>query len=147
MAWKLIVATEAPWTGELYHARLGHQRLKFNTVESFCSAVLATTGWPLHVSSGGGAEQPPPTITRQRRSGRSEMLSCKRKFIVAAQEPWAGHVYRTQPGLGHLHFATFEQFLRAVLDITSWSLDGATGGQHDEYAVSGHRLSRPVSVP
>ncbi|MDV3125350.1 hypothetical protein M1247_10540 [Mycobacterium sp. 21AC1] len=144
MAWKLIVAAEAPWTGELYLTRPGHQRLPFNTVETFCSAVLAVTAWPLHAASAAGAGQPPQNA-RPRVGRCREKPSTKRKFIVAADEPWAGHLYRTRPGLGHLPFATFEQFLRAVLDITGWALDHNAAGSR-EYALAGPGLSRPISA-
>lgn len=142
VAWKLVIAAETPWTGELYLTRPGRQRLEFSTVETFCSAVLAITGWPLHAPSAAGTDQPPQQTRPQSRRCR-EKPSAKRKFIVAAEEPWTGHLYRTRPGLGHLHFATFEQFLRAVLDITGWTLDNRPAGRGD-YALAG--LSRPVSA-
>lgn len=145
MAWKLIVAAEAPWTGELYQTRLGRQRLEFSTVETFCSAVLATTGWPLRAPCSGEADQTSPP-TWPTRCARAERLSDKRKFIVTAEEPWVGSMYRTRPGLGHFHFATFEQFLRAVLDITDWTL-GEIAATNDDYALATAGLSRPVSAP
>jgi hypothetical protein len=134
--WKLIVAAEAPWTGEVYHTRPGNHRHHFDSIESFCAGFLAVTGWPLHALSAEptGAPHPPnrhslrPKLLRENPSG-------KHKFIVAAEQPWIGQVYRTRPGLGRLHFTTFEDFLRSVVTLTGWSVDSATEPQ---------RLSRPA---
>ncbi|WP_156448274.1 hypothetical protein [Mycobacterium sp. NAZ190054] len=120
MTWKLIVAAEAPWTGELYTTRPGRDRVAFTSVESFCAALLAVTDWPLRAQS--DAADAAPVHRARRPRPRRDTQSHTRKFIVAANRPWIGEVYRTRPGMGHLHFGTFEQFLRAVLDITGWSL-------------------------
>ena len=153
MAWKLVVAAEAPWNGEMYHTHPGRQRLHFSTVETFCGALLAATGWPIQAASPDLTDH---STTRDgtaggRRNGRrsrprptSENSSAKRKFIIAADEPWTGDIYRTRPGLGHFHFGTFEGFLRAVLNITDWTLEGRTCRDED-YAKTGLSLSRPIS--
>ncbi|WP_133119109.1 hypothetical protein [Mycolicibacterium agri] len=117
MTWKVIVATDGAWTGELYSSRPGRGRIGFTSVESFCAAMMVVTDWPL--GPVGDATAPPVQSARPRPNARAHT----RKFIVAASGSWIGELYRTRPGLGHLHFGTFEQFLRAVMDITGWSLD------------------------
>ncbi|MGV9797118.1 hypothetical protein ACWDTP_03535 [Mycobacterium sp. NPDC003449] len=118
---KLIVAAESPWGGEMYRTQPGIHRLYFGSVETFCSAFLALTGWPLHS---------PPRDTEPERPGRDcvrrrprRRPDTKQKFIVAASAPWYGEIYPTRPGLKRFGFTTFEEFLRGVLDITGWSLD------------------------
>jgi len=118
VAWKVIVATDGPWTGELYSTRAGRGRVGFTSVESFCAAMMLVTDWPLRPDSG-DTTAPPVHGARPRRPAQPHT----RKFIVAASRPWIGELYRTRPGLGHLHFGTFEQFLRAVMDITGWPLE------------------------
>lgn len=122
---KLIVAADGPWTGELYSTRPGRGRVGFASAESFCAALLVVTDWPLLPQSNGAEVSPLSRATARRRGPRPRCAeqSHTRKFIVAASRPWSGEMYRTRPGLGHLHFGTFEQFLRAVMDITGWSLE------------------------
>lgn len=123
VTWKLIVAVDAPWTGQMYSTRPGRDRIAFDSVESFCAAMLSLTDWPLQArSDGAGAPHRAPGTRRRTVARRGEQAQT-RKFIVAADRPWTGELYRTRPGLGHLHFGTFEQFLRAVMDITGWSLE------------------------
>lgn len=131
---KLIVATEAPWTGEVYHTRPGNHRHGFDSIESFCAEFLAVTGWPLHSLSSEAETHPTsrhnlsPKLLRDNTSGRN-------KFIVATEAPWTGQVYRTRPGLGRLHFTTFEGFLRSVVTLTGWTVEPTRAPQ---------RLSRPA---
>jgi len=135
--WKLIVAAPGPWSGEIYHTRPGQLRQRFSTIETFCSAFLAITGWSLPPNASGPAD-PGPTgreeagarSASRRRSARHsrsglfhEPDSVIRKFVVAAEKPWQGEIYRTRPGLKHFRFTTFEQFLRAVQQITGWPLE------------------------
>jgi hypothetical protein len=130
-AWKLIVAAEAPWVGEVYHSRPGHSRQRFTTPETFCTAVLGVTDWSLtpastrgSTSSGTGRHHRPRSIPL------SQTPSTTGKFIVAADVPWGGEIYRTRPGLGRFRFSTFEEFLRAVLSITAWPIDSAASAGH-----------------
>lgn len=122
VAWKIIVATEAPWVGEVYHTRPGNHRHRFDSLESFCGQFLAVTGWPLHSVS---PEPAPHPIGRHSLSPKllRENASGKHKFIVSADQPWTGQVYRTRPGLGRLHFTTFEGFLRSVVTLTGWTFE------------------------
>jgi hypothetical protein len=115
MAWKLIVAAEKPWTGEIYHTRPGHRRPRFTTPETFCLALLEITAWPLPTTE---------STLRQRQSTRPSRVgeAGKTKFVVSAHAPWTGEVYRTRPGLGRLSFATFEECVRAVTGVTGWPL-------------------------
>lgn len=108
---KVIVAAEGPWDGEMYPARLGCERLGFSSVETFCSSLLALTGWSL-----------PPAAPAARIRPATETRSAKQKFIVASTKPWTGEVYRTVPGLPHLEFTSFEELLQAVLDVSGWPL-------------------------
>jgi hypothetical protein len=122
VTWKLIVAVDAPWAGELYSTRPGRDRVGFTSVESFCAAMLTVTDWPLRAQADAADAAPVCRAAPSRSRARRDDTRHTRKFIVAATEPWTGEMYRTRPGLGHLHFGTFEQFLRAVMDITGWSL-------------------------
>ena len=144
--WKLIVAADAPWRGEIYHTRPGHQRLPFSSVETFCSALLAVTGWPLKMSTPEAVDTPAASnqVTRNRFGSklRHEIQTGKGKFIVAADAAWTGEIYRTRPGLGRVHFMTFEEFLRAVLGVTGWQLEQRTPQRTYASAVTG--VSRPV---
>ncbi|CAN5696215.1 hypothetical protein BH09ACT8_BH09ACT8_32830 [soil metagenome] len=154
MEWKLVIAADAPWTGEIYRTHPGRQRLRFSTVETFCGALLAVTGWPLQAPSGDLSDH---STTRRRasanrrndrRSGSrpaSENLSWTRKLIVAADQPWVGEMYRTRPGLGHFPFGTFEEFLRAVLDITDWTLEDGPARDGDYAKARRRTVSRPTS--
>ena len=123
VAWKLIVAAESPWNGEIYTTRGGRRHLEFSTVETFGAALLAITGWPLERD--GGLRRGGSAARRPRPGVRCEYPSPTGKFVIAADRPWSGEVYRTRPGLGRLPFDTFGDFLRAVLAITGWSLDDA----------------------
>jgi hypothetical protein len=152
VAWKLVVAAEAPWTGVIYHTRPG-QRFRFSTVETFCGALLALTGWTIQapspdVTDHSTTSNRTPGYRRNGRRSRSKLigenLSANRKFIVAADAPWTGEIYRTRPGLGHFHFGTFEGFLRAVLDITDWTLESRTPRDED-YVTARPGLSLPIS--
>lgn len=125
--WKLIVAAESPWSGEMYRTQPGIERLDFGSVETFCGAFLAVTGWGLHTAPHDTAHHGPAHVAtrgRCRPATRAEHVP-KQKFIIAATAPWYGEVYPTRPGLRRFGFTTFEEFLRGVLDITGWSL-GAT---------------------
>jgi hypothetical protein len=130
VAWKLIVAADAPWLGEIYHTRPGNQRHRFDSVEAFCGALLAVTGWPLHaLTSEPAGSARPPAAGDLRATGhqlKSKLLrgnsSGKHKFIVAADSPWVGEMYLTRPGLGRLQFTTFEGFLRSVVTMTGWTM-------------------------
>jgi hypothetical protein len=145
VAWKLIVAADAPWTGELYPTRPGRDRVDFTSVESFCAALLAVTEWPLPAQSD-PTDASSLAARRRMPRRRPDEQSSARKFIVTASRPWTGEMYRTRPGLGHLHFGTFEQFLRAVMDITGWSLDHR--GYGDRACVAPvPKLSRPSPAP
>lgn len=148
VAWKLIVAAEAPWTGEVYSTRPGRDRSRFSTVETFCAALLTITGWPLHAHTDGAntsslGHRPSAARPSRSRVGRAES-ALTRKFIVAADQPWIGEMYRTRPGLGHLQFGTFEEFLLAVLHITGWSLECTTHSDEDR-RMFGPTPSRHVS--
>lgn len=149
VAWKLVVAAEAPWIGEIYPTRNGGQRLRFSTAETFCGALLAVTGWPIHEPRRDFTDHSTSTpagkrsVRRARSRPTSERPSTKRKFIVAADEPWTGDIYRTRPGLGHFHFGTFEDFLRAILDLTEWPLEGDTLRGDDVEAWPG--VTQPIS--
>lgn len=125
---KVIVATEAPWTGEIYHTRPGNHRHRFDSIESFCAGFLAVTGWPLHSLSPEAATHPSSRHILSTKCLR-ENLTGSSKFIVASDAPWTGQVYRTRPGLGRLHFSTFESFLRSVVILTGWSFDTAGTAQ------------------
>ncbi|MCI4675811.1 hypothetical protein [Candidatus Mycolicibacterium alkanivorans] len=129
---KLIVAAEAPWAGEIYGTYPGRLRLRFSTLETFCSSLLAVTGWSIDATSPQKTDR--ATTPERTHSGRRKRCqpkppppyanpSTKRKFIIATHEPWSGEIYRTRPGLKHFHFGSFEGFLRAVLDITDWTLE------------------------
>lgn len=129
-AWKLVVAVEAPWCGELYNTRPDRERFAFATVESFCAALLAATGWSVDFpSTDAPPSNPPDRGPGSHREGRPrprqtrEHVPVSGKFIVAADGTWTGVMYRTRPGLGHFPFDTFEGFLCATLDITGWTLD------------------------
>ncbi|MGE2836052.1 hypothetical protein [Mycobacterium sp. SMC-4] len=140
---KLIVAADAPWSGELYCTRPGRERIGFSSVESFCAAVLAVTGWPLRAQADPAEAEHADRAAPRRPRVRRDQRSAARKFIVTASRSWTGEIYRTTPGMGHLHFGTFEQFLRAVMDITGWSLDHRGYGER-AYATSRSGLSRPA---
>ncbi|MDN4517146.1 hypothetical protein QYF68_04815 [Mycolicibacterium austroafricanum] len=140
---KLIVAADAPWSGELYSTRPGRDRVGFTSVESFCAAVLAVTGWPLGAQADPADAAPLGRAASRRPKLRRDQKSAARKFIVTASRPWTGEMYRTTPGMGHLHFGTFEQFLRAVMDLTGWSLDHRDYGDR-ACVASGTGLSRPA---
>lgn len=116
---KLIVAAEAPWEGEMYRTRPGHQRLGFDSVETFCSSLLALTGWTLPAPT----EHRAPPAARFRPTVVGETRSARQKFIVSATTSWTGEVYRTRPGLSHVGFTSFEQLLHAVLGVSGWPLD------------------------
>lgn len=143
ITWKLIVAAEAPWVGEIYHTRPGNQRHRFNSVEEFCGALLEVTGWPLDMSAPPSTRHSYPHGHRLRSGLVGESASAKRKFIVAAHAAWMGEIYRTRPGLRRFPFATFEEFLLAVLSITGWPLVNST---RRDLAAIGPGLSRPVSA-
>jgi hypothetical protein len=147
VAWKLIVATDGPWLGEIYDTRPGHRRRGFGSVETFCSALLAVTGWSLQLPGAVDDAAPEgrvagrsPAGGRRLRSGLPhESYLSKGKFIVAADVPWTGEIYRTRPGLRHFRFASFDDFLRAVLEVTGWPFVCAVG---QDYAGAGG-LSQP----
>jgi hypothetical protein len=118
---KFVIAAESPWAGELYRRSAGKPRLQFTSVETFCSAFLAATGWELQPAS--SATQPPTASgAGTDRICTQTALPIKQKYIVSATAPWNGEIYRTRPGLGHFGFTTFEGFLGAVLAITGWPL-------------------------
>lgn len=124
---KLVVAAASPWCGEMYATRRGHARMRFTSVESFCTAFLATTGWTLQPWTAQSAR----TRTKSRPDSESPI-----KFVFAAGAPWSGEVYRTRPGFRHFHFTTFEEFLYAVLAITGWSLDISRPSTHTRAVIT-----------
>jgi hypothetical protein len=129
--WKLIVAAEAPWAGEIYHTRPGNHRVRFDSVESFCGAVLEVTGWSLDLPAAASDRRQARPARKSRSHLFRETHTAARKFIIAADAPWSGEMYRTQPGLGHIHFTSFETMLRTVLDVTGWPLESRTTPDRD----------------
>lgn len=119
--WKVIIATDGPWSGEMYQSRSGAQRCQFGSVVELCTAFVATTGWPLLAEQTGGAVSG-PTPGRPATAGEGSTQQAATKVIVAADEPWRGAVYATSKGRGRLSFNGFEEFLRAVKDVTGWSI-------------------------
>jgi hypothetical protein len=151
-AWKLVVAADAPWSGDLYSTRLGRRRFAFSSLETFGGALLAATDWPIgmappradHLDAAASAA----SDTRRGNEGRPShpfgSAAAAGKFIVSANAPWTGVLYRTRPGLGHFPFDTFEGFFGAMLDVTGWTLNhDASGGTTPR--TGGPSLSRPTS--
>lgn len=114
--WKIIIAPDGPWRGEMYPSRAGTDRRGFTSVVDLCSALLATTGWAL----------PPPQRTDRSATAPSARPTVGRpatKIIVVADEPWRGAVYATTTtGSGRLEFDGVEQFVRAVEGIAGWAM-------------------------
>lgn len=44
---KIVIAVEAPWSGELYLTRPGLPRIRFTCFEEFLVGVTQITGWPI----------------------------------------------------------------------------------------------------
>jgi hypothetical protein len=128
---KFVVAGESAWTGELYGTRGCQPRLRFRSLETFCNAFLAATGWALQPAIATDSPLVPFSNISRIRSGAG--WSGNQKFIVSAAAPWSGEIYRTRPGLAHLRFTTFDEFVLAVLTITGWSL--TPGGEVDPAPV------------
>lgn len=149
--WKVVVAATAPWTGEVYHTHPGHQRRPFVGVEAFCGALIASTSWSLAPQARpdedesvaellpSAADEPtcpshPPCMTVP--AGPAD----NGKFIIAANSPWCGRLYRTRPGMRQFEFATFDEFMRALVTITRWRV-GVVGdlavGANDSREVAG----------
>lgn len=122
---KFVIATEFPWAGELYRTSSGKPRLRFTTVETFCSAFLAATGWDLPPSSPAPPESSSAARSRTSRSRVDGDSQSKQKFVVATNAPWTGEIYRTRPGLKRFRFTTFEEFVLGMLAITGWPLHPA----------------------
>ncbi|WP_197379320.1 hypothetical protein [Mycolicibacterium mengxianglii] len=147
VAWKLVVAVEGPWVGEIYRTRPGRDRHQFTNMESFCVALLSVTGWTLDVCSPAAAAGSAATAGGDdgaragNRRRASDTISARGKFIVAADEPWGGEMYRTRPGLGRFHFTSFEQMLRSVVGITGWPLESSA---RREDVAPGAGFSRPA---
>lgn len=120
---KFVIAAEAPWTGELYRTRAGKPRFRFRSVETFCCAFLTATKWELDTSAATAATTTAPRSSRAPYIRAHADSPTKQKFIVSTTAPWNGEIYWTQPGLMHVAFATFEEFLVAVLAITRWPLN------------------------
>lgn len=45
MRWKLIVAAQGPWQGNVYETRAGNRREEFDGPGEFLHAVARLTGW------------------------------------------------------------------------------------------------------
>lgn len=133
---KLVVAADAPWSGELYGTRPGRRRFPFSDVETFCGALLAATDWPIGMERPGADHV---AACASRHPLRSAVAP--EKFIVSAHAPWTGELYRTRAGLGRFPFDTFEGFLGAMLDVTGWTLD------HDPSGGTTPRTNGPLSRP
>lgn len=122
--WKLVIAAETVWNGEVYHTRSGHERASFCSVEAFCRTVMEVTGWPLDLA---GDSHSSPAL-HARAQGRGPRLSLSdprpnsRKIVLAADDPWCGELYLTRPGLARIRFTSFEELLVGVMQITGWSI-------------------------
>jgi hypothetical protein len=82
----------------------------------------------------------------QRRCQPPRTDAAARKLVVAADAPWQGEIYHTRPGRNRLRFSTLEEFCRATLAVTQWSVD-ATGsdGVDDPFAIGRDtQNARPV---
>jgi hypothetical protein len=139
--WKLVVAADAPWSGDLYSTRLGRRRFAFSSLETFCGALLAATDWPIGMASAASETR---RGNKARPSHPFGSAAAAGKLIVSANAPWTGVLYRTRPGLGHFPFDTFEGFFGAMLDVTGWTLNhDPSGGTTPR--TDGPSLSRPTS--
>ncbi|MDL9948495.1 hypothetical protein QSJ19_23505 [Gordonia sp. ABSL11-1] len=123
------MAADGPWSGELYHTRPGHGRHGFDDLQSFCEAFLGATGWQIEVSPPSGPDRNSGTDKQAaacqrsfQRTRCSTDIPTRSKFIIAADEQWRGEIYRTRPGLPHLGFESFEQFVLAVVRVSGWQL-------------------------
>ncbi len=131
---KIVVAGQAPWLGEVYHLRAGHSRLGFNTVESFCAAIMSATDWQLHMPPDAeGVVLPSAGSVRDLSKRQLAVLhprdsatAQRAKFIVATYGAWFGEMYRTRPGLPHVRFASFDEFMQSTLAVTGWSIPAAS---------------------
>lgn len=120
--WKLIIASDGPWSGEVYHSRAGTDRHRFRSVVEFCAAILETTQWPL--PTGGETSAGRPSGARAQGHDGSTRRPAN-KFVVAADEPWHGDVYATTSTCGGPRtFTCFDDFMRAVADVSGWSVPG-----------------------
>lgn len=132
LQWKLIIAADTVWNGEIYHTRPGHQRSSFCSIEAFCRAVMEVTGWPLDVALDRHGSPAQDARARVRAQGRGPRLSLAdpqpgscpagRKIVLAADNPWSGELYLTRPGLARIRFTSFEEFLVGVMQITGWPI-------------------------
>lgn len=128
--WKLIIAAETPWHGEVYDTRPDHVRASFCSAEAFCRTIMEATGWDLELT----ARRTPPLNpnARVRAQGRGPRLAVAGappgsrpttgKIVLAADEPWSGELYLTRPGLARIRFTSFEELLVGVMQITGWPL-------------------------
>lgn len=120
--WKVIIASDGPWSGEIYQSRAGTDRCEFGSVVELCRALLATTGWSLPTEDGPTVGH--PLVSGSRALGGSPRRTAT-KFIVAADEPWQGSVYATtSTGSGRRSFTGFGELVRAVMEVSGWSLPG-----------------------
>jgi hypothetical protein len=116
--WKVIIASDGPWSGEMYHSRAGTDRHRFGSVVEFCGAVLKTTQWSLPTSGETAGGDPAGSTAGGRGGGVRRPAT---KIVVAADHPWRGDVYATtSTGSGPQTFTGFEEFIRAVVDVAGW---------------------------
>lgn len=109
---KVIVAATGTWEGELYLSQAAAGRYPFSGREEFCAAIAAATGWYSARSTGPGAPLP-------RNPHPQQAAAVVGKFIIAADAPWRGTVYRTTRG-GRRGFLCFEELLARGAAAMGW---------------------------
>jgi hypothetical protein len=48
--WKLIMAADEPWQGEVYSTRPGGKRIHFSSLEELVIAIVEQSGWKISQS-------------------------------------------------------------------------------------------------
>lgn len=55
--WKLIMAADEPWQGEVYPTRPSGKRLKFSSIEELVVAIAEQSGWRISDSPARGGQR------------------------------------------------------------------------------------------